>query len=204
MCSVLVMTCIAISSGMRMAAIEPDAAAVVDGAGVDVGGLPLHGDQQPGHGVDEHHHAAADGQQDEADAHPGGVDPRRPRDRTADAAQHTVVGAAAQGPQLPTDVVVAVVADARDQGPGRRCDQCPFAHCPRPTTVPVGRWPFGHCPFGPADQSPPGGAGAGSGRGPRRVRRAATVGERTRTGIGCLCDTSMIARRDPGGYQGHP
>jgi len=35
----------------------------------------------------------------------------------------------------------------------------------------------------------------GSGRGSRPVCRAATVDERTRTGIGCLCDTSMIAPR---------
>ena len=89
---------------------RPDASAVADGARGDVGGLPLHRDQQPGHGVDEHHHAAGDGQQDEADAHPRGVDPRRLRHRTTDAAQDAVVGTAAQGPQLPADVVVAMVA----------------------------------------------------------------------------------------------
>ncbi len=54
----------------------------------------------------------------------------------------------------------------------------------------------------------PSGAGGGSGvlwavvreergRGRRSLNRAATVGERTRTGIGCLCDTSMIAPRRP-------
>ena len=85
------------SSGMRTAAIEADAAAVVDGAGVDVGGLALHGDQQPGHGVDEHHDAAADGEQHEADAHPRDVDPGGRRDRAADAAEHPVVRAPAQG-----------------------------------------------------------------------------------------------------------
>ena len=62
MCREVVMNCTAMSSGMRMAAIDADAAAVVDGPGVDVGGLPLHRDQQPRHGVDEHHDATDDGQ----------------------------------------------------------------------------------------------------------------------------------------------
>ncbi len=80
---------------------RPDAAAVGDGAGVDVGGLPLHRDQQPRHGVDEDHHAAGDGQQDEADAHPHGVDAGLPRDGAADAAEDAVVRAPAQAAQLP-------------------------------------------------------------------------------------------------------
>ena len=75
---------------------QADAAAVVDGARVDVGGLALHGDQQPRHGVDEHHHAAADGEQHEADAHPGGVDPGRRRDGAAHAAEDAVVRGPAQ------------------------------------------------------------------------------------------------------------
>ena len=45
---------------------------------------------------------------------------------------------------------------------------------------------------------------SGAGAADDRVCRAATVGERTRTGIGCLCDTPMIAPLPPQGYQGHP
>ena len=99
---------------------RPDAAAVADGAGVDVVGLPLHRDQQPGHGVDEHHHAAGDRQQDEADAHPHGVDPRLARDGPADATQDAVVGATAQGTQSPPDMVVTVVIATRTGAHGGR------------------------------------------------------------------------------------
>ena len=88
---------------------QTDAAAVVDGPGVDVAVLPLHGDQQPGHGVDEHHDAAHDREEHEADAHPRDVDPGGPRDGSADATEYPVVRAPPEAAQPPGDVVVAVV-----------------------------------------------------------------------------------------------
>jgi len=101
----------------------------------------------------------------------------------------------------------------------------PVAVAPVPVPVPpapvapgpsgVGRWGRGTGPvagpgsgpgFGSCPVSWPRGRGwrRGRGRARRRVCRAATVGERTRTGIGCLCDTPMIAPLPPQGYPGHP
>src|ERR1700733_732517 len=71
----------------------------------------------------------------------------------------------------------------------------------------VGRWGRGTDPVvGASTVSWPWGRrrGRGRGRARRRVCRAATLGERTRTGIGCLCDTPMIAPLPPRGYPGHP
>ena len=57
-CRELVMNCTAISKRDEDGGDRPDPPAIGDGAGVDVVVLPLHRDQHPGQGVDEHHHAA--------------------------------------------------------------------------------------------------------------------------------------------------
>ncbi len=159
---------------------QADPAPVVDGAGVDVGALALHRDEQPRHGVDQHHHPAADGEEHEPDADPHGVDARRARHRAAHATQHPVVGAPPQRAHPPAEVVVVAVLVPLRPGSGAAG---PGATGPDP--APVGWAPR-------------------RGRVGRRRGRAATLGERTRTGIGCLCDTSMIARRHHRDHQGHP
>ncbi len=91
--------------------------------GIDVAAVSVHRNQQPRHGVHEDHHATGDGQQDEADTDPHGVDAGFPRNGAADTTQDPVVGAAAQTAQLAADVlmpVLAVVAPVL-----RRSDQCP-------------------------------------------------------------------------------
>ena len=96
---------------------RPDASPIVGGARGDVGVLALNRDQDPGHGVDEDHHSAGDGQQDEPDAHPHGVDARGPRDGAADAAQDSVVRSPAQCPQPSPHMVVVLVLVVFRVGP---------------------------------------------------------------------------------------
>ena len=92
--------------------------------------------------------------------------------------------------QPPADLVMVVVVPLAMVRPG------PLA------VGDQGRSRSVQCPFGPLD--PAVGRAPPAGRALRWLCRAATVGERTRAGIGCLCDTSMIARRGEGRYQGHP
>ena len=132
-----------------------DPPAIGDDTCVDVFVLPLQRDQHPGQGVDEHHHTAADGQQDNADTHPHGVDPRRPRDGATNAAEHAVVGGTAHAPQPPPEVVMAAVVLI---GP-RSVAMGPVAVAPVPVPpAPIAAGPSGVGRWG-------GGTGAAAGRG---------------------------------------
>ena len=117
--------------------------------------------------------------------------PRRPRDAAADAAEHPVVRTAAEAAQPPADVVVIVTVIVA------------VAHV-RPGTVSVRPGPAvtRPLPVGAVRPAVPGWLLPG--RDLRYLCRAATVGKRTRAGIGCLCDTPMIARHGHRGHQGHP
>ena len=186
-CRLLVMSCSAIRTGMRTAAVEADATAVVDGAGVDVGGLPLHGDEQPRHGVDEDHHTAGDGEQHEADADPHDVHAGRPRHGAADPTEHPVVRGAAQGAQPPPDMVLV--------GGG-----APSTTGARAAVRPVPAFEL-HEAARPA-------VAAGAARARGAASRTAPSGCRRRSADACR---DRVALRYPddrapwaGGYQGHP
>ena len=156
---------------------EANAATVVDGTVEDAGVLAAHRDQEPGQGVGQDRHPGGQGEDDDADAHPGDVDAEGLREGAADATEDPVLGVAAEVLQPAGEVVAALVVmavPASDPG------------------VVLG-------PLAPAVAPPP-----ASGRALPRWGRAATLLERSRAGIGRLIDASMVPRGPRPGYQGHP
>ena len=108
---------------------EADAATVVDGAVEDAGVLTAHRDEEPGQRVGQDRHPGEEGEDDDADAHPGDVDAEGLGEGAADAAEDPVVRVAAEVLQPASEVMAALMvmavpaADPRvvasDQSPRR-------------------------------------------------------------------------------------
>ena len=74
---------------------QPDAPAIGDDPGKDVAGLPFERNQEPGQGVYQDTHTAAQGQEDEGDPDQGDIDPGGRGQSTTDPGQNPRVARSA-------------------------------------------------------------------------------------------------------------